>query len=85
MDPFITKYRELPVFDRYIDQRSIPLFRVLHLQGKENFSGTVHGIHPGAAAFHVNPDLAACLFFRMTNRFHDQVIFFLGEEQFLSF
>jgi hypothetical protein len=80
VNAFISEDGELVVFHGHVDEHTVTVFRLLHLETEENFRGAVHGIHEPAFAFDEDADLAAGAEFRLPDRLDDPLFFTRIEE-----
>jgi hypothetical protein len=80
MYAFISEDGELVIFHGHVDEHTVTVFRLLHLETEENLCGAVHGIHKAAFAFDEDADLAAGAEFRLPDRFDDPLFFTRIEE-----
>lgn len=85
MDALIAEYGQLAVFDGHIYQGGITLFRLIHFQFEEQFSGAVDRVHEAAFAFDVHTYFTGCLLFGMADGLDDEMVLVVGEEFLFSF
>jgi len=77
--PFIAKEGELPVFEGDINEHAVTGSCLLHVQGGENLSSPVDGIHIAAATLDIYTDLAAGELLSLTDGRNDLLSFSFGK------
>jgi hypothetical protein len=79
MDALIAEDSELAIFHREVDQDTIAILCLFHLESEEQFCGPVDRIHESAPVLNEDAYLSAGSHFRRADGFDDALLIRFGE------